>query len=226
MDPTVMMQISAMMSTQVHGPVTTQSSVKNYNQNYNQQMAMQQNIHSQYVPTTPQQASHIQQTPHQASYVQQIPQKASYTQQLPIIPQQPNYTIYTSQVATASGAITPIAYPSATEESNTSDDDEDRLSWQEVRGRGKKRTSPKTTRAPTPKKNKPQETSNNSTQIITTHRFESLRHVETEGNTRQEGKYPALPPIFVPRITNMQQLTATIEQVVNRLNYTLKIMMQ
>jgi hypothetical protein len=29
--------------------------------------------------------------------------------------------------------------------------------------------------------------------------------------------------MFVPRITNMQRLPATIEQVVNRLNYTLKI---
>jgi hypothetical protein len=50
-----------------------------------------------------------------------------------------------------------------------------------------------------------------------------LRHVEPEGNTRQERKDPAPPPIFVPRITNMQRLTATIEQVVNRSNYTLKI---
>jgi hypothetical protein len=29
--------------------------------------------------------------------------------------------------------------------------------------------------------------------------------------------------MFVPRITNMLRLTATIEQVVNRLNYTSKI---
>jgi hypothetical protein len=43
--------------------------------------------------------------------------------------------------------------------------------------------------------------------------------VETEG----ERKGPAPPPMFGPRITNMQRRTATIEQVVNRLNYILKI---
>jgi hypothetical protein len=91
------------------------------------------------------------------------------------------------------------------------------------RGRGKKRTSTKTTRAPTPKKIKPQETSN-KTKIITTNGFESLQHVEMKGNTRLERKDPAPPPpIFVPTIINMQRLTAAIEQVVNRLNYTLKI---
>jgi hypothetical protein len=115
MDPNLMTQVPAMMSTQVHGPVMTQPSEQNYNQNYNQQMAMQQNIHSQYVPATSQQPSHIQQTPHQASHVQQIPQQASYEQQLPKIPQQPKYTIHTSQVAT-SRAITPTACPSETEE--------------------------------------------------------------------------------------------------------------
>jgi hypothetical protein len=33
----------------------------------------------------------------------------------------------------------------------------------------------------------------------------------------------APPPIFVPVMTNMPRLTATTEKVVNRLNYTLKI---
>jgi hypothetical protein len=47
--------------------------------------------------------------------------------------------------------------------------------------------------------------------------------METEGNTKHKRKDPAPPPIFVPGITNMQRLTATIEQVVNRSNYTLKI---
>jgi hypothetical protein len=40
---------------------------------------------------------------------------------------------------------------------------------------------------------------------------------------KHERKDPAPPPIFVSGITNMQQLTATIEQAVNGLNYTLKI---
>jgi hypothetical protein len=60
-------------------------------------------------------------------------------------------------------------------------------------------------------------------QIMTTNKFEALQHAETEGNTKHERKDPAPPLIFVPGITNMQRLTATIEQVVNRLNYTLKI---
>jgi hypothetical protein len=56
-----------------------------------------------------------------------------------------------------------------------------------------------------------------------TNKFEALRHAETESNTKQERKDPTPPPIFVSGITNMQRLTATIEQVLNRLNYTLKI---
>jgi hypothetical protein len=56
-----------------------------------------------------------------------------------------------------------------------------------------------------------------------TNKFEALRNAETEGDTKHERKDPAPPPIFAPGITNMQRLTATIEQVVNRLNYTLKI---
>jgi hypothetical protein len=76
---------------------------------------------------------------------------------------------------------------------------------------------------PTMKKNKLQETNNNPPQITITNKFEALRHAETEGDTKHERKDPAPPPIFVPGITNMQRLTVTIEQVVNRLNYTLKI---
>jgi hypothetical protein len=53
--------------------------------------------------------------------------------------------------------------------------------------------------------------------------FKALRHIETDGNTKHARKDPAPPPLFVPGITNMQRLTATIEEVVNRLNYTLKI---
>jgi hypothetical protein len=70
------------------------------------------------------------------------------------------------------------------------------------------------------KKNKLQETNNHPPQITITNNFEALRHAEIEGDTKPERKDPAPPPIFVPGITNLQRLTATIEQVVNRLNYT------
>jgi hypothetical protein len=72
------------------------------------------------------------------------------------------------------------------------------------------------------KKNKPQKTNNHPTQIMITNNFEDLRQAETEGDTKHERKDPAPPPIFVPGIINIQRLTATIEQVVYRLNYTLK----
>jgi hypothetical protein len=123
---------------------------------------MRQSTYLQCVQVTPQQVSHIQQTPRQ-----QIPQQASYTQQPPIVPQQQNYTIHATQVATTSRAITPVASFSETEESNKSEDNDDRLSWQEVKGRGKKRTSSKTKRAPTLENSKSQETSNNPTQPLT-----------------------------------------------------------
>jgi hypothetical protein len=73
------------------------------------------------------------------------------------------------------------------------------------------------------KKNKLQETKDHPPQITITNKFEALRHAETEGDTKHESKDPAPPPIFVPGIINMQRLTATIEQVLNRLNYTLKL---
>jgi hypothetical protein len=63
------------------------------------------------------------------------------------------------------------------------------------------------------KNNKPQESNNHPTQITITNKFEALRHAETMGNTKHERKDLVPPPIFVPRITNMQQLTATIEPV-------------
>jgi hypothetical protein len=79
-------------------------------------------------------------------------------------------------------------------------------------------------RVSTLKKSKPQGTNNSSTQIITTNTSELLRHAETEGNSGHKRMEPAPPPpIFVGGITHMQRLTDTIEQVVNRLSYTLKI---
>jgi 50S ribosomal subunit-associated GTPase HflX len=73
------------------------------------------------------------------------------------------------------------------------------------------------------KKNKPQETNNHPTQITITNKFDALRHAKGKGNTKHERKDSAQPPIFVSGITNKQRLTATSEQVVNRLNYALKI---
>jgi hypothetical protein len=78
---------------------------------------------------------------------------------------------------------------------------------------------------PTMKKSKLQETNNRPSQITITNKFEALRHTETEGNTKHERKDPAPPPVFVAGITNVQRVTATLttEQVVNRVNYTLKM---
>jgi hypothetical protein len=73
------------------------------------------------------------------------------------------------------------------------------------------------------KKNKLQETNDHPPQITITNKFEVLQHGETEGDTKHDRKVPAPPPIYVPGITNTQRLTAIIEQVLNRLNYTLKI---
>jgi hypothetical protein len=120
--------------------------------------------------------------------------------------QQPHIIPRTSELQDTSRAITPIASFSETEEGNKSDDNDVRLQWQEERGRGKKRASPKTTRAPTLKLNKSQERSNNSIQLTATNRTEILRHAETEGNGRHERQDPAPTPMFVPRITNIRQL--------------------
>jgi hypothetical protein len=72
------------------------------------------------------------------------------------------------------------------------------------------------------KKRKLQDTKNHLTHLTTTNKCEHQRHAETEGYTWHERKDPAPPPIFFLGIRNMQWLTATIEQLVNRLNYTLK----
>jgi hypothetical protein len=139
--------------------------------------------------------------------------------QIPILLQQPSYTIHTSLAATQTADF------SEAEESTDSDDNDDRLSWQKVGRRGKKRASRKTTGVSTLKKNKPQGTNNSTTQIITTNKSEPLRHAETEGNSGHERKDPAQPPIFVAWITHLQRLTATSKQVVvvNRSNCALKI---
>jgi hypothetical protein len=77
--------------------------------------------------------------------------------QIPILPQEPNYIVHTFQAATTSSAPTQTADFSEAEESTDSDDNDDRLSWQAVSGRGKKRTGPSTTKVPTMKKNKSEE---------------------------------------------------------------------
>jgi hypothetical protein len=74
-----------------------------------------------------------------------------------------------------------------------------------------------------PEQQKLPERNNHPRQILITNKFEALRHAETEGNTEHERKDTAPPP-FVAGITHVQRLTASTEQVVNRLNYTLKIM--
>jgi hypothetical protein len=81
---------------------------------------------------------------------------------------------------------------------------------------------PTASKVPTMKTSKLQEINNYPTQITITNKSEALRHAKTEGNTKHERKDPAPPPIFAPGITNMQRLTATIEQVVNRLIDTSK----
>jgi hypothetical protein len=107
---------------------------------------------------------------------------------------------------------------SEAEEDTDSDDNGDRLSRQAVSGR----TGPRTTKVKIMKKNKLQETNNHPSGIPITNKFEALRHAEVEGNAKHGRKHPTPSPIFVPGITNLQRLTATIEQAVNGLNYTLK----
>jgi hypothetical protein len=142
--------------------------------------------------------------------------------QIPILPQQSNYTIHTSQAATSRAPIQTSHFSEA-EESTDSDDNDDWLSWQAVSGRSKKRTGPRTKRVPIMKKNKPQETNNHPTQITITNKSEAPRHAKTEDDTKHEIKNPTPHQISVPGITNMQRLTATIKQVVDRLNCTLKL---
>jgi hypothetical protein len=128
----------------------------------------------------------IYQTPQQASYAQQEPHQTTYIPQIPIPPQQPNYTIHTSQAATTCRAPAQTEDFSEAEESIESYDNDDRLSWQAVRGRGKKRTGPRTTKLPTMKKNKPQETNKHPIEITITNTFEALRHT---GTHRYRGQY-------------------------------------
>jgi hypothetical protein len=78
--------------------------------------------------------------------------------QIPIPHQQSNYTIHISQAVTASRAPTQTADSSEVEESKDRDENDDRLSWQAVSGRGKKGTCPRTTKMPKMKNNKLQET--------------------------------------------------------------------
>jgi hypothetical protein len=138
-----------------------------------------------YTPQTTQQAS---------LYAQQEPHQTTYMSQIPILPQQPNFTIHTSQAATTSRAPAQIAEFSEAEGS-TDDENYDRPFWQAVSGKGKKRTGPRTTKVPTTKKNKLQGTNNHPTQLTITNEFEALRYADTEGDTKHERKDPAPPPI-------------------------------
>jgi hypothetical protein len=115
-------------------------------------------IYSQCVTDTPQQASCIHQNPQKASYAQQEPHQTRYMPQISMLLQQPNYAIHTSQAATTSRVPTKTAHFSEAEESADSVDNDDRLFWQAFSGRGKKSTGPRTTKVPTMKKNKLQET--------------------------------------------------------------------
>jgi hypothetical protein len=144
-------------------------------------------------------------------------------QQILTLLKQPNHTIHTSQAATTSRAPTPTADFSGTEESTDSDDNDDRLSWQAVSRSGKRSAGPRATKVPTMKKNKLQQTNIHPTQITITNMYEAVRQAETEGNNKHERKDPASTPIFVAGITNIQRLTAAIEQAANRLNYALII---
>jgi hypothetical protein len=80
-------------------------------------------------------------TPQQASYVQQETHQTKYMSQILTLPQESNYAMQTSHAATTSRA--PF---SEAEQSIDSDDNDDRLSWQAVSARGKKRTRHRTTK--------------------------------------------------------------------------------
>jgi hypothetical protein len=108
-------------------------------------------------------------TPQQAPYAQQETHQTTYMPQIPTLPQESNYAMQTFDAATTS--TEPF---SEAEESMDSDDNAGRLSWQAVRARGEKRTRPRTTKVPTMKKNKLQETINHPPQITITNKFEAL----------------------------------------------------
>jgi hypothetical protein len=121
-----------------------------------------------------------------------MPHQITHIPHIPILSQQPNYNIHTSEAPTQTADF-------SVEETTNSDDEDYRLPWQNVSGRGKKRASPKTTGVSTHRKNKTQGTNNSSTPIITTNEFEPLRQAETEENSGLERKEPAPPPFFFPR---------------------------
>jgi hypothetical protein len=95
-------------------------------------------IYSQCVPDIQQQVSYIHQRAQQASYPQQKPRQATFIYQISILSQQPNYTVHTSQASTTSRVPTQTADFSEVEEITDSDENDDRLPWQEIRGSGRK----------------------------------------------------------------------------------------
>jgi hypothetical protein len=97
-------------------------------------------MHQQCVPDSLQQASYIHRTPQKASYAQQKPHQTTYITQISILPQQSNYTIHIAQEIT--NRSTQTADFSEAKGSTDSDDNDDQLSWQAVRGRGKKKQAP------------------------------------------------------------------------------------
>jgi hypothetical protein len=112
-------------------------------------------------------------TPQQASYAQQETHQTIYMPQIPTLPQGSNYAMQTSHATTSAAPF------SEAEKSMGSDYNDDRLSWQAVSARVKKRTRPRTTKVPTMKKNKLLETNNHPPQITITNNFEALRQAET-----------------------------------------------
>lgn len=183
--------------------------LQQHSPNTNQHYPVTSNL-TQYPETI--QYNLMQTPPHFERQMQN--QIQNYNQQQPI---------YTVPIPTTSRATTPILPNwSGTEESSTSDDD-DCISWQEVRnGKGRKRAS--AARTPTPKKNKQLGTVD-STQVRTMNRYEPLQNTEAQDNNNKEKQTndPKPPPIFIPRILDVKRLTALIEETVNRKDYTLKI---
>lgn len=136
--------------------------------------------------------------------------------QKPILPQQPNYTIHISRAATGSRAPTQTAHFSEAEGTD-SDNNDDRPSWQEVSGRGENRTGPRTTEMRTTERDKLQGADNHPAQVTVTNKCELLRRAETESNNKHERKEPAPTSTYVAGITGLKRLTATCEQVLDRL---------
>lgn len=146
MNPDLMMQAPAMVSAQTRS-VVNQSSAQDRHPNSNQQMVMSRSIYIQSVPDTYTPDA----IPGFIRTAGTTPSNIQYMQQIPILLQQPNYTIYTSQVATTNRVLTPTADFSETEV-NTENDNYDRLPWQEFSWRVKKRTCARTTEVRTMKK--------------------------------------------------------------------------